>query len=319
MIGRHILRQSLLDLNNQSVPYMFDLPPPSSSAPVLSASQPVNSFHSKFQNRTSNIHSSCAISGSRTTSNTNSFHSKVHNRTRNIHSSSAISGSRTTSNTSLPTSPHGSARSHRAVEPTMQSLLISNIFTTTTSVISDSEDTMDKQNPSTTTYTTTHLQQKDNDSEDSEDTSAANNRPVDQTISKTSSTTHHNGPYKKSDHCRIRTSKVITKVTDSSIKHNTEDHEIKYNSNENSENSSVDNDVDGGHGFLFLNSESDDEGGSPHSLNAEGPLHRKQNHALNKKRRYWEKKFASKENIGLLVHQDDDLLQFPDGAQYRLK
>jgi sentrin-specific protease 1 len=76
MIGRHILRQSLLDLNNQSVPYMFDLPP-SNSATVLPASQPVNSFHSKVQNRTRTIHSSSAISGSRTTSNTNSFHSKI--------------------------------------------------------------------------------------------------------------------------------------------------------------------------------------------------------------------------------------------------
>ena len=177
---------------------------------------------------------------------------------------------------------------------------------------------MDKKNPSTT-YPTAHLKQKENDSEDSEDTSAANNRPIDQTISKTSSATHHKGPNKKSDHCRILTSKVIPKVTDSSIKHNTEDHDIKYNSNENSENASVDNDVDGGHKFLFLNSESDDEGGSHHSLNAEGPLHKKRNHTLNKKRRYWEKKLATKETIGLLLHQDDDLLQFPDGAQYRLK
>lgn len=63
MIGRHILRQSLLDSNNQSVPYMFDLPP-SITAPL--APQPVQrSNHSNFQNTTKSTHPTGTIAQSR--------------------------------------------------------------------------------------------------------------------------------------------------------------------------------------------------------------------------------------------------------------
>ena len=87
----------------------------------------------------------------------------------------------------------------------------------------------------------------------------------------------------------------------------------------------MDADVDGTHSILFLNSDSDEEKEERGSLslnsesNDENVLELKVSHARNMKKLYWKKKETSKEYEGLLDFQDDNLLQFPDGSQYRHK
>jgi hypothetical protein len=298
MIGRHILRQSLLDSNNQSVPYMFDLPPSITTTP---APQPVQrrSNHSNFPN---------------TTKSTNSTGTLAQSRMDYCHGSGS----------SLQ-------RPHHAIFPTKHSSLIANTLlpTNTTSEKHESEDSEDSEDSEeiimdthkpTTSAQKEHLHQNTIDSEDSDDSCVANNRATfDQTICKSETTFHRDHNNNKSDH-RIRASKLTTKkLADSFTKCNTENYAIMNNSGDNSsENASIDNDVDGTHGFLFLNSDSDDVEDS-HSLSSKHIQQKKKNHALNKKRRYWKKKLATNEYIGLLENQDDNLLQFPDGAQYRLK
>jgi hypothetical protein len=111
----------------------------------------------------------------------------------------------------------------------------------------------------------------------------------------------------------------LKKLADTYAECNTENYAIMNNCGGNSsENASTDNDVDGTHGVLFLNSDSDDDEDDSHSLSSKH-MQQKKNHALNKQRRYWKQRIAKKENVGLLEFQDDNMIQFPDGPQNRLK
>ena len=335
MIGRHILRQRLVDVNNLSIPYMFDLPPLTTTTPPSFSTSSIINHH--------NNQSPVTI---------------TKRSTNNKRFSPSIPRAQRRSTTKHEQPHHHLAPQQRSPQNVILQTKQLSLVTVAPVIIDVSDSSsIDSENSEEINFhsqrnTSTPFNQRAPNTTKANDNSSSDDSEDDVSTTVKLSTTrpivvsYHQEVYRATPHnnCRndetilrntqqrhqktdngrpvmrvVTTSKLVDTTTSSDIE------DLISNACDDSVNASMDADVDGTHSILFLNSDCDEEKEERGSLslnsesNDENVLELKVSHARNMKKLYWKKKETSKEYEGLLDFQDDNLLQFPDGSQYRHK
>ena len=341
MIGRHILRHSLLDSLNQSIPYMYDLPP---SGFVLPQPQHQTGQPAESLLNDPAISPRVTIHMSNPTTTTSSKPS--------VYSSSSSSSSSTSNFPAYYPSPtlENNTRTHHAIQKKQVSFLTQNIVAYVDIVDSEDSDS-DKSLGETKTQHVRSRKVLSNTKSTSKHYLLTNSK--DSANNEDSEDSEDSEHSKKDSHSNafnafswLDESKASRRFTSSNTK-DFDDFDC--------ENTSIDADIDGTHSHLFLNSESEgdddeadednEEGGNVKESAAEEgaddegyKIKRRAQIAKSRRKTYWNKKqqvdivetsycsnsqevkiVQTQKYAGYLLLGDHNCIQFPDGIQYRLK